>query len=209
MAGYKGYSMSNNAVVAYERGEKPFSKWSKKDILEEIRKNIDLEKYDFKKISSRKNIDLEKYDFKKISSSILKNYFLQKSSWHHTSSYYNCTNFYRINYNRIESFDINRYNKLVDLTSDEKMENNKDKKSDEHFIAYIKYTEWEGSRKYPKAVEKEEFVYCVNNKAYTSLYNYKLLTGKSIVIIRKYKDLRGVPNEERQRLSHIRKKYKK
>lgn len=30
MAGYNGYSMSNNAVAAYENGEKPLSKWKKK-----------------------------------------------------------------------------------------------------------------------------------------------------------------------------------
>lgn len=192
MAGYNGYSMSNNAVTAYENGEKPFSKWSKADILEEIKEDIDFEKYNFKKISSF----------------ILKNYFLQKSSWHHTSSYYNCTNFYRINYNRVNSFDINNYNELVDLTNNEKRSNKKDKKTDEHFIAIIKYIEWEGTRKYPKAVEREEFAYCVNNKAYISSYSYKLLTGKNIVIIRKYKDLRGVPKEERQRLSYIRKNIK-
>lgn len=29
MAGYSGYSMSNNAVDAYESGEKPRSKWTK------------------------------------------------------------------------------------------------------------------------------------------------------------------------------------
>lgn len=31
--GYSGYSMSNNAVAAYEDGEKPLSKWSKSDII--------------------------------------------------------------------------------------------------------------------------------------------------------------------------------
>ena len=36
MAGYSGFSMSNNAVEAYENGEKPISKWSKKDILNSI-----------------------------------------------------------------------------------------------------------------------------------------------------------------------------
>ena len=32
MAGYCGYSMSNNAVDAYNSGEKPISKWKKQDI---------------------------------------------------------------------------------------------------------------------------------------------------------------------------------
>lgn len=33
MAGYNGFSMSNNAVSAYENGEKPLSKWTKKNII--------------------------------------------------------------------------------------------------------------------------------------------------------------------------------
>lgn len=33
MAGYYGYSMSNNAVEAYENGEMPISKWTKKEIV--------------------------------------------------------------------------------------------------------------------------------------------------------------------------------
>jgi len=33
MAGYKGYSMSNNAVDAYNNGEKPKSKWTKEEIV--------------------------------------------------------------------------------------------------------------------------------------------------------------------------------
>ncbi len=36
MSGYSGYSMSNNAVDAYESGEKPRSKWTKKVLLSAI-----------------------------------------------------------------------------------------------------------------------------------------------------------------------------
>lgn len=38
MAGYHGFSMSNNAVEAYKNGEMPLSKWTKKAILEEAEK---------------------------------------------------------------------------------------------------------------------------------------------------------------------------
>lgn len=34
MAGYHGYSMSNNAVSAYADGEMPLSKWTKAEILD-------------------------------------------------------------------------------------------------------------------------------------------------------------------------------
>lgn len=36
MAGYSGWSMSNNAVDAYSNGEKPLSKWTKADIFDTI-----------------------------------------------------------------------------------------------------------------------------------------------------------------------------
>ena len=78
MSGYNGYSMSNNAVDAYKDGEKPLSKWTKKAILKginEINPNIDVSKLDLK---------------------TLKQEFLRKSSWHHTSCKYNVTDFYTI-----------------------------------------------------------------------------------------------------------------
>ena len=76
MAGYCGYSMSNNAVDAYNNGEKPISKWKKQDILSGIQElDIDLQ-CDFAK--------LQKAPVK-----FLKELCLYQSSWHHTSSYYN------------------------------------------------------------------------------------------------------------------------
>jgi hypothetical protein len=35
-SGYSGWSMSNRAVEAYESGERPKSKWTKKAMLAEI-----------------------------------------------------------------------------------------------------------------------------------------------------------------------------
>ena len=87
MAGYKGYSMSNNAVIAYECGEKPYSKWTKADILEDLSyliKEDEIElKCDFSKI-------------KKLPADAVKDLFLHSSSWHHTSSYYNKTVFLKL-----------------------------------------------------------------------------------------------------------------
>lgn len=34
--GYRGYSMSNNAVDAYNDGEMPLSKWTKRELLDAI-----------------------------------------------------------------------------------------------------------------------------------------------------------------------------
>ena len=40
MAGYYGYSMSNNAVSAYEEGEMPLSKWTKQGVIEYIANDL-------------------------------------------------------------------------------------------------------------------------------------------------------------------------
>lgn len=37
MAGYHGYSMSNNAVAAYSNGKRPRTKWTKALILSDIK----------------------------------------------------------------------------------------------------------------------------------------------------------------------------
>ena len=39
--GYIGQRMSDRAAAAYDMGEKPFSKWTKGDIIERLQKLID------------------------------------------------------------------------------------------------------------------------------------------------------------------------
>lgn len=75
--------MSNNAVDAYENGEKPLSKWTKADIIAELQEE------------GVSNDILQ--TSKKLSLAQLKEIFLYKSSWHHTSKMYNRTNFYSVN----------------------------------------------------------------------------------------------------------------
>lgn len=75
MAGYYGYSMSNNAMDAYDAGLKPLSKWRKSDILKAVKEWADENDYNF---------TLEKLD--KVKVSVLKNELLFSSEWHHTSA---------------------------------------------------------------------------------------------------------------------------
>ena len=90
MAGYSGYSMSNNAVAAYENGEKPLSKWKKADILEAVKtQEVEL------KCSPSK--------LQKLPAVLLKEICLCYSSWHHTSSHYNETKFYMLNAEYLET----------------------------------------------------------------------------------------------------------
>ncbi len=93
MAGYCGWSMSNNAVKAYEDGEMPISKWTKKEIvgrIEDVVENGEIEL----------QCSMEK--LKKLPLRILKTYCLILTSWHHTSKFYNETGFYSLNVSYIE-----------------------------------------------------------------------------------------------------------
>ena len=138
MAGYYGYSMSNNAVEAYENGERPLSKWRKSDILEAISvSEIEL------KCSISK---LQKLPVK-----VLKEVCLTYSSWHHTSNYYNQTNFYTLDEKYIESLTDEKIDKLLAECKSEERE--KEPAEERWKCAFL---EWSGSRKHPKATELGE-----------------------------------------------------
>lgn len=78
MAGYAyDWSMSNNAVAAYNRGLRPRSKWTKRDILDAL------------PADKRGELHLDKYPL-----AFLREHFLSWEEWHHTSKQYNCTDFY-------------------------------------------------------------------------------------------------------------------
>ncbi len=87
MAGYYKYSMSNNAVKAYKQGEKPLSKWTKTEILSNIEFDDEVAKETADKaIAALTRLNLAE----------LREFVLEKSSWHHTSMFYNVTNFYEV-----------------------------------------------------------------------------------------------------------------
>ena len=79
--GYQGFSKSLNAVLAEENGEKPISKWGA----------ADRDKFvaDLKKAGKvKENFKLTVQEFK----TFIK--FECQSSWHHTSKFFNETNYY-------------------------------------------------------------------------------------------------------------------
>ena len=136
MAGYKGWAMSNNAVVAYEYGEKPLSKWTKAAILDAIRKQeIEL------KCSKEK--------LRKLPVEVLKETCLIYSSWHHTSSHYNKTDFYSLDINEIENLTDEKIEKLIAEYKTEKRAENKPLE-EKWKCAFL---EWSGSKRHPKATE--------------------------------------------------------
>src|SRR5574344_1423625 len=88
MAGYKKYSMSNNAVAAYQSGEMPKSKWTKAAIMAEINES--------------ELTDEQKAACKSIKAAALKELALVKTSWHHTSDHYNRTDFYSVDIGKLD-----------------------------------------------------------------------------------------------------------
>lgn len=94
MAGYNGYSMSNNAREAYSNGEMPKSKWNKTNIIDMLETELDE--------NAEEKIEL----LKELDGTSLKDYCLERTSWHHTSKYYNETDFYSINVDKIEELDV-------------------------------------------------------------------------------------------------------
>lgn len=100
MAGYNGYSMSNNAVAAYADGEMPLSKWTKAAILEAIFENCEI---------AEEKADL----FRKMTTKELKDAFLRQSSWHHTSKFYNCTNFHSLDFEKIEEISAEEIKNII------------------------------------------------------------------------------------------------
>lgn len=138
MSGYNGYSMSNNAVVAYACGEKPLSKWKKSDILFAIKSAIDNGS-----LILKCNID----KLSKLQLSILKS-FLVFSSWHHTSSRYNKTDFYSVDFERIEELTDNDINDLLKKYKSENVHN----KEISYCYAYAEVQIWSNSRSYSKII---------------------------------------------------------
>lgn len=99
--GYDGHRMSNRAIEAYNHGEKPLSKWSKKDIIDEINN-----------IAYYNDIDLSDVALSKLTLKELQDNFLNYSSWHHTGQFYNSTNFYEIDENSVLGITKEKINKI-------------------------------------------------------------------------------------------------
>lgn len=118
--GYIGQSMSVNAHNAYLEGEKPISKWSKKEIIETAEYELDDDKF--------KELGLDR-----LTKGELQDLILQKTGWHHTGAHYNKTDFYGLNIDKLKQItkgDIDRIisnRKKPTLKSDEEKAKEKQK----------------------------------------------------------------------------------
>lgn len=148
MAGYCGWSMSNNAVDAYDNGEMPISKWSKDRIISRINREVRNNEIEL-------NCSLS--ELRKVPLEVLKQYCLRYSSWHHTGKYYQTTDFYSLDIDSIEELTDQ---KLKELASDYKEERRrlKERKAEETEENEVEteekweccFPEWTGTRNHPK-----------------------------------------------------------
>lgn len=134
MAGYNGYSMSNNAVTAYEDGERPLSKWTKAAVIERIEQLIE---------DCGVELRIDKTALFALRAPALKMLVLRKASWHHTSSWYNATEFYDVSIPALEALTGED---LADAA--ERKPAPEEPKEDRWLCEYL---EWSGTRKHPKA----------------------------------------------------------
>ena len=170
MSGYKGYSMSNNAVEAYKNGEKPYSRWTKANIIEAIEKAIREDDLILK-------CSMEKLN--KTPAEILKLFCLSYSSWHHTSKRYNKTDFYIL--------DINRVACLTDEKIDNEIAKNKNVKKTKPKEEKWKcaFLEWGGTKRHPKSREIIEIGTVKGNWFYRSDGSKKSTTSNGFRFIEK------------------------
>jgi len=157
--------MSNRAVEAYNDGERPFSKWSKTDIIFEIeRLNPNI-------------IDL----IKKVNLNNLKSIFMDRSSWHHTSSFCNATDFYSLNNERITTITKEEIEFILAEQNEQKK--NKVVKSKPQFItALVTFENWEGTRAHPKKIKYTESVkYMSDSKIVATSVGNKRLSSLTIL----------------------------
>lgn len=168
-SGYQGWSMSNRAVQAYDSGEKPLSKWNKKSILEEVARTIDY-------------VGLEvKFDIKKLESvkvNVLKEKLLSYSSYHHTSSYFNTTDFYTVDVDTLEELTNEVVEDLIKLgNANKKKQQPKERKVVAHFL------EWGGTRNHPKAYDIVEEGTIVGNWFIRKNGSKKSINAKGFYIV--------------------------
>lgn len=154
---YIGQKMSERALEAYDRGERPRSKWSKDDLLKSLSVNVR---------EKSKKLTLEE----------LRSVLLEKSSWHHTGKYFNKTVFYSINED-VTDIDVDY---LISIR--EKKE--KVKTPNLYITAKVSFSVWKGTRKHPKRIDVEEIVcFRSSDKMVNTSYGNKRLTSVEILKI--------------------------
>lgn len=197
-SGYVGCKMSERAQEAYDNGERPMSKWSKWDILSEL--EYDLDDDTIAKLS-------------KYSTQTIKNVCLEWTSWHHTGSYANETDFYAV----IDGRDADLDQMFMDLDAEERelKEFRKRQREEKRLLesteekCYFEYGVWTGTKKHPKlyyykayGIKKGNWIYYMDG----SLLKKKKASGNYVNILQTYN---RAPKGKAHIFNRIKKQMKK
>jgi len=103
--GYVDYSMSVRASEAYSNGQKPKSKWLKREFLKSTKEylNSECEQSCLQMPLNEIIVSLKSLTIKE-----LKEHFLAYCGYHHTSKFFNETDFYEIDFQKIKNPRLER-----------------------------------------------------------------------------------------------------
>lgn len=165
-------SMSVNAAIAYENGERPISKWRKDDILNGLGREL---------VAA---LNLDRYP-----AAFLKEMFLEPVAWHHTSRHYNVTDFYAIR----ETGSISEEQSLLASAYPAWMEEQSRKKAakavrEEPVKALVRYLEWlpYTGRGKKRPVTHEEYAILLPPFAYLASGHRKRLDGSHFEVVQRF-----------------------
>lgn len=180
MAGYDGYSMSNNAREAYEDGYMPKSKWTKASMIEAIKTYIEdnLDEDEWNHFSFDKLNDLTK-------EIMFQTFFIYKE-WHHTSSKYNRTDFYGIDKYNVKNMTNDMLSQLIEEGKKARAEksNHKESKSKNPQGMYLcEFKHWTGTKKHPKCEIVQAVGEIKGKMFYSTKYGNKRLSTDGFRII--------------------------
>lgn len=165
MAGYKGSSMSWNAVGAYEDGAMPRSKWTKAAFAYWLDATLQ-EEQGIESEGTREimiGVIMEKYPMW-----FLKRAFLDYHSWHHTGSTFNETEFYSIDARKVSRYfeDPRPFDKAFEQAKIDRIMKQREKENAKGRKAYIIFEEWEGSRRHGRYVKYGKYCLVIDGWAY-------------------------------------------
>jgi len=155
--------MSERAMEAHLNGEKPYSQWSKSELLDVLPASA---------VKQAQRLTLAE----------LKAELLCNSSWHHTGRFYNRTLFYSIDVEAVNNLTLNKINKIIAQRHQFK----KPSVQPRFVTAKIKFTEWVGRFKnYQRQVEREAIVQYMTTDKLVNIDGYKTKRLSSVTIIKK------------------------
>ena len=179
--GYVGSSMSVNARDAYDSDEKPRSKWTKQEIVDEIKR-------------------LTGVDASKLTADELRVRYLKFAGWHHTGKYFNRTDFYSLDIP--EELTQAEVDSIIAAREPRRREL---KPKQRTMSAIVRFIEWAGTRNHPKRIEHQEVVhYKDDDKMVQTSVGNKRMTSLDFVA-----EVEGMHNEDEIRAIDQKNKEKK